>query len=111
MIILIIDKAHVEHIRESLISTGITGEIIDDVKKMLEIKEALLWRADAGSCCGTLLQGMSLSLENEVTTLKNILSALEARDTGRAAHLLSVYADMIDPAQHDFEPGTCQPHG
>jgi len=75
---------------------------------MPEIKEVLIWHDDAGSCCGTLLQGMSWSLENEVTTLRNISSALEARDTGHASNLLSVYANMIHMDRCDFKPDRCR---
>jgi hypothetical protein len=69
VIILIINKELVKDIRQRIASSGITPGAIADVKKMPEIKEVLLWRVDASSCCGTLLQGMSLSFENEITTL------------------------------------------
>jgi phage tail sheath protein FI len=111
VIILIINKELIEDITQRIASSGITSGAIADVKKMLEIKEALLWRADAGTCCGAQLRGITFSLENEVNTLKNILSALEVNNTDQAIRLLTGYSDMIDPAQGDYEPGRCQPDG
>ena len=63
---------------------------------MLEIKEVLLWRADSSSCCGVRMRGITVSLENEVAILKDILSALESNDKNNALHLLEQYGSMIE---------------
>ena len=65
---------------------------------MLEIKEVLLWRADSSSCCGVRMRGITVSLENEVAILKDILSALESNDKTGAVHLLEQYGSMIEQA-------------
>ena len=108
---LIINKEHVEHIAQKIKASGISEEAIDDVKKMLEIKDVLLWRADSSSCCGTRMRGIAVSLESEVALLKSIVSALENDDKTKAVHLLEQYGSMVEQAGVSGEGGTCPSPG
>jgi hypothetical protein len=108
---LIINKEHVGHIEQKIKASGITEEAIGDAKKMLEIKEVLLWRADSSSCCGVQMRGITVSLESEVDTLKHILSALENNDETNAVRLLEQYGSMIEQAQISSGGGICPSPG
>ena len=46
---LIVDKSSVNAIKQKLDNSEKIQESIADVKKMLEIKQTLLWRADYGT--------------------------------------------------------------
>jgi hypothetical protein len=104
---LIINKEHVGHVAQKIKASGISKETIDDVKKMLEIKEVLLWRADSSSYCGTRMRGITVSIENEVAILKDIVSALENNDKTSAVHLPEQYGSMIEQAGISSRGDTC----
>ena len=82
-------------------------EAIEDVKKMLEIKEALLWRSEGmAPCCGSL-SNVSAHLTREVSILEHALSALESNDKAQAADLLQEYADLLKKSCETGEPNYC----
>ena len=92
---MIINKESVIAVK-NLVEQGKTEEAIDDVKKMLDIKQAHLWRSDAiAPCCGTL-NGFTCQIGNEVETLKNIITTLEGGDRARAVNLLEEYLHTIE---------------
>ena len=71
---LIINPGQVADLISRCNSTDNTIECAAEIRQMMEIKEALLWRADAAaSCIGT---GISMCLDTEVQTLKNALTAI-----------------------------------
>ena len=81
---------------KKLVEQGKTKEAIGDVKKMLEIKQAHLWRSDAiAPCCGSL-SGLACQITNEVEILENILRALEGGDKSQAANLLEGYVHVVE---------------
>ena len=47
--LLIISKEQVGNLIDKLLDSGKTDLCIEEIKRMLDIKSALLWRADAGS--------------------------------------------------------------
>jgi len=63
---------------------------------MLEIKQALLWRADAGTCCAGPV--VANSFFAEVQLLEKALEALDKGDAGTAASLLEELAAHADYA-------------
>jgi hypothetical protein len=74
-------------------------EVIDEIKKMIEIKSALEWRSDAmAPCCGTL-NGYTCQLTNEIDLLGDILTAVESDDKIRATELLEMYAKVVEENQ------------
>jgi hypothetical protein len=52
--ILIVNAESVRAARQKLVGGCKRDEVIADIKSMIEIKQTLLWRADAGTCCGSL---------------------------------------------------------
>ena len=104
---LIIDKDSVSAAKHKLDDPGKTQEVIDDVRRMLEIKQTLLWRSDAmAPCCGSLCSIASW-LTHEVDILENTLAALENRDTSQAADLLDEYLHVLQANAEPIEPEYC----
>jgi len=87
---LVITKEKVKALKERLRNPSEASQCRGELKKMLEIKETLYWRADAGSCC----VGCSLParLFWEVQLLEAALRALEEGDGNKAASLLEDFA-------------------
>lgn len=103
---MIIDTQSVSATRQKL-DSGNLSEAIEDVKKMLEIKEALLWRSEAMTpCCGSLCS-ISAHLAREVELLEKTLAALEKGDKNQAAHLLEEYAHALEASCEPSQPNYC----
>jgi hypothetical protein len=63
---------------------------------MLEIKSALLWRAEgAQSCCGSL-EGIKTCLASEVMILEAVLNALDEGNISQASSLLREYTGQLE---------------
>jgi hypothetical protein len=93
---MIIDKDTVSATLQKIADTKKISQAIKDVKKMLEIKEALLWRSEGMTpCCGSL-SNISAYLTREISVLENTLSALENNDTAQATALLQEYINLLD---------------
>ena len=91
----IINAERVKAIRKKLTDPVKTDEACADIKKMLEIKQTLLWRADAGTCCGSLCN-IATSLAHEITILENILSAVINGDKTDAVWALKEYEQLLE---------------
>ena len=96
---LIITRDGVEALRERLKKPAEAGQCREELRKMLEIKEALLWRTEARSCCNVPweLQGQ---LNSEVRLLGEALEALEAGDGEKASAILEDYASHLEDEPH-----------
>jgi len=106
---LIIDKDTVNATKQKLDNVGQTQEVIDDLKKMLEIKQTLLWRSDAmAPCCGSLCC-LTSQLTHEVDILENTLSALENGNRAQATDLLEQFAHIVEQSgeREPSEPNYC----
>ena len=92
---MIVNQAQVRKVKEKLARRGKGREIISELKQMLEIKQALLSRADMGLCCA---QGCRLSdiLAQEVILLEETLLVAENRDRGKAETILGDYLDFLE---------------
>ncbi|MFA4837711.1 MAG: hypothetical protein WC749_16800 [Dehalococcoidia bacterium] len=90
---LVISKEQVESLRDRLKNSGELGSCIEEVKRMLEIKSTLLWRADAA--CGCVGNGPANSLYVEVQLIENTLVALEQGDIIKGASLLDEYVRIV----------------
>jgi len=88
--VLIITKDSVKVLKERLRSSNEASQCREELKKMLEIKEALLWRADAGSCCAVGCTATILS--RDVQLLEAALQAFEEGDASKVAWLLEEFA-------------------
>jgi len=104
---MIIDKDTVTATRQKASDPKKLNQAIKDVKKMLEIKEALLWRSEGmSSCCGSL-HNISARLTHEVSLLENTLSALENGNTTQAASLLQEYVNLLEASCEPSQPKYC----
>ena len=96
---LIITKDSITATRDKLDDPGKKSEVVDDIKKMIEIKSALEWRSDAMSPgCGSL-SGYTCQLTNEIDVLGDILKAVENDDKSKASDLLDRYARIVEENQ------------
>ena len=101
---LIINKDSVSAAKHKLDDPRKTQEVIHDVRRMLEIKQTLLWRSDAmAPCCGSLCS-ISACLTHEVDILENTLAALERSDRTHAADLLDEYLHVLQANTEPVEP-------
>ena len=91
---LIITKQGVKGLSQRLNNGVELGACRDEVKKMLEIKSALLWRAEFGrGCCSWQLVDY---LDSEVQTLEDVLDALEKGSISQASSLLRDYVNQLE---------------
>ncbi|UCH50775.1 MAG: hypothetical protein JSV54_07095 [Chloroflexota bacterium] len=104
---MIIDKNTVTATRQKAADPKKIKQAIKDVKKMLEIKEALLWRSEGmAPCCGSL-NNVSAHLTREISILENTLSALENKNTAQATALLQQYISLLDTSCECPQPNYC----
>ena len=104
---MIIDKDTVGATRQKIADPKKISQAIKDVKKMLEIKEALLWRSEGmAPCCGSL-SNVSAHLTREVGILEHTLAALESGDKAHASDLLQEYITLIEASCTAGEPDYC----
>ena len=70
-------------------------EGVDTLKKILDIKQAHLWRSEAiAPCCGNL-GGFACQLGEETTLLEKAISLIEQGDLAEAAPMLDNLALLI----------------
>jgi len=104
---MIIDKETVSAIKQKIADPKKLKDAIEDVKKMLEIKEALLWRSEGmAPCCGSL-SNVSAHLTREIGVLENTLSALENKNIALASDLLQEYLNLLDTSTESPKPNYC----
>ncbi len=104
---MIIDKETVSATRQKIADPKKLKDAIKDVKKMLGIKEALLWRSEGmAPCCGSL-SNVSAHLTREVSLLENALAALESGDKAHASDLLQEFMTLIEASCASGEPDYC----
>ena len=104
---MIIDKDSVTATRQKIADPKKIKQAVKDVKKMLEIKETLLWRSEGmASCCGSL-SNVSAQLTREVNMLENTLAALENGNAAQAADLLQEYIQVLEASCEPSQPNYC----
>jgi len=93
--ILLIGKEQVCSLRDRLRDPDKLSSCIEEVRRMVEIKSVLSWRADERSgCCAP---GLPMYLYGEVQTLEMILIKLESGNIDEAISLLKDYeVTLID---------------
>jgi hypothetical protein len=103
---MIVDKDTVSATMQKIADPKKLKQAIADIKKMLEIKEALLWRSEGMTpCCGSL-SNVSAHLTREVGILEHALSSLESGDKAHASELLQEYIDLMKSCEVS-EPDYC----
>jgi hypothetical protein len=103
---LVVNAGAVKTTREKLDKPDKIDEAIDDVKRMVEIKKTLLWRADAGTCCGSLCN-IASSLASEISLLENALSGLEKGNRESARQILEEYEQILVSRGGSIEQKSC----
>lgn len=86
----IIDKKSVRAARKKLDNPATREQALNDIKKMLEIKQNILWRADAGLCCGSTGR-IADGLACETSILENALDSLEKGNVDDATRFMEEY--------------------
>jgi hypothetical protein len=86
----VITKEGVESLVRRLLDPAEAGRCRSELEKMLEIKEVLSWRADAGPCCAARV--MSPGLYGEAQFLQAALQAFDNGDYQEAASLVSEFS-------------------
>ena len=81
--------------RDKLGSPATRREGIEDLRRMLDIKQAHLWRSEViAPCCGSL-GGFACQLSEETQLLEKALSLLEKDDLDGANPMLDRLAQLI----------------
>jgi len=104
--LIIINKDTVEALIKKLDDPGRDKDVSADVKNMLEIKQTLLWRADAGTCCGSL-ESVASFIARETIILENTLAALGRGDKSEAVRLLQEYKQILETNNEPIQPRHC----
>jgi len=86
----VITKEGVESLVRRLLDPVEADRCRSELEKMLEIKEVLSWRADAGPCCAARV--MSPGLFSEAQILQAALDAFDKGNFGEAASLVSEFS-------------------
>lgn len=104
---LMVDKERVRGtiaaIKEKLANAQRKAECIADIENMIDIKQAHIWRADVGSCCGNVCNISSL-IGMEIGILQDAIEAIQREDTGKAAALLENYVAFIEENYQNERP-------
>ncbi len=94
---MIITKGSVQELRGRLGKQEELPACKQELATMLEIKEALLWRADnACSSCASIGWELPARLFWETQVLREALSALEEKDIAKASSLLGEYGQLLE---------------
>ena len=94
---LIISKEAMESIlslKAKIADTARTAECIADLEKMIEVKDSHLYRADCGSCCGSICS-LTYQIDNELGMLQEILGFLKEGNSKKAASLFEEYIAFL----------------
>lgn len=92
---IIINAERVKAIRKKLTDPVKAEEARADIQKILEVKQTLLWRADAGTCCGSICN-IATALAHEITILENALDAAVNGDKMDAVWALKEYEQLLE---------------
>ncbi|GEM_PF-341081 len=93
MIIVNIDTFNLA--RQQLADPSTRQEGLDTLKKILDIKQAHLWRSEAiAPCCGNL-NGFACQLNEETALLEKVISVVESGDLAQADPILDRLATLI----------------
>jgi len=90
----IINADSIKAIREKLADPDNIKNVIATIKKIIEIKKALLWRADTDTCCGSLCN-IAASLTREINMLENALNSIEDEKKSDAVQTLKEYEQLL----------------
>ncbi len=105
---LIINKRTLNEVKQRILQPESREETINTLKQMRQIKEALLWRADAGTCCASGGINLAVMLSREVDLLDNAIKALEKGNQAQALSWLDDYIFFLENNYVSCESDYCQ---
>ena len=92
---LIISREQVDNLIQKLTEPAKLDECRDEIKRMLEIKAALLCKAEPQPCCGSY-EEIKTCLTSETQILQEVLNALDEGNVTRAVSLLTEYKGYLE---------------
>ena len=87
---LLITEEGLESLKSRLLDSRQVDECREEIRRMLEIKEALYWRADVGACC--VGNAMAAQFFSEMKLLEAALQALDEDDPHRASSAMREFS-------------------
>ena len=91
---LLINDEQLKALRDKLDNPEQRQQCLEEIRRMVEIKQTLLWRADAAqACCGW---ATVVRFTHEVQLLEAVLDAFQEQQIEKAATLLEDYRAYID---------------
>ncbi len=86
---LLISDEQLKALRDRLADPKQRQQCLEEIQRMVEIKQTLLWRADVSqACCGW---ATVMRFTNEVQLLESVLEAFQERQIEKASTLLEDY--------------------
>jgi hypothetical protein len=86
----------IQRIRQRLNNCDEVEVCKGELEKILEIERAWLWRADVGSCCGTIRCVSPAQLSLEIQLLEQASEAINSGNSALAASILDVYIQRFE---------------
>jgi hypothetical protein len=91
------DMQSVIAIRRKLFDAEKKSECIGDIERIVDVKQAHLWRVDSLSpCCGGATCNLTAQFQSEIEILENVLGCLEDGNNSTAAALLEEYLAFLE---------------
>jgi hypothetical protein len=104
---LMIDKKGVREdistVKEKLANHKKKAECITDIEKMIDMKQSHVWRADMGSCRGSICN-ISSQIEMEMGILQDAVEAVKGDDNSKAGLLLENYLAFMEEHYENEHP-------
>lgn len=73
------------------------SQCIAEIERIMDVKQAHLWRADSLSpCCGGAMCNLAAQFQAEIEILGDVLNALKGGHVSKAATLLEEYLAFLE---------------
>jgi hypothetical protein len=96
-------REDINMVKEKLASPLRKAECIADIEKMVDMKQSHVWRADMGSCRGSMCN-ISSQIEMEIGILRDAVEAIKENDNRKAGLLLENYLAFIEENYENEHP-------
>jgi hypothetical protein len=96
-------REDINMVKEKLASPLRKAECIADIEKMVDMKQSYVWRADMGSCRGSMCN-ISSQIEMEIGILRDAVEAIKENDNRKAGLLLENYLAFIEENYENEHP-------
>jgi len=96
-------RGDISTVKEKLASPLKKAECIADIEKMIDMKQSHVWRADMGSCRGSMCN-ISSQIEMEMGILRDAVEAVKEDDNSKASLWLENYLAFIEEHYENEHP-------